>query len=123
MSFSPQITEVLASLDDLIKDILNPEEKQALEEIKEYLTTDCGAWSLGNLHLALIGRLLGDRNIPPVIHTTMLKVLQNAAFKDDWILLLHQDRQDHHIMSYMYRIENLDIEEQEEIAKFVSAYL
>lgn len=48
-----------------------------------------------------------------------LELLQAAALKEDVVLILHQDRKDHRLMSYINRIENLTLAEQEEIVKLL----
>lgn len=46
-------------------------------------------------------------------------MLQAAALKEDVVLILHQDRKDHRLMSYINRIESLTLAEQEEIVKLL----
>ena len=48
-----------------------------------------------------------------------LEVLQAAALKDDVVLILHQDRKDHRLTSYINRIESLTLAEQEEVVKLL----
>ena len=61
----------------------------------------------------------GDGKFAPNVPLLVLEVLQSAALKDDIVLVLHQDRKDHRIMSYINRIESLTLAEQEEIAKLL----
>jgi hypothetical protein len=61
----------------------------------------------------------GDGKFAPNVPLLVLEVLQAAALKDDIVLVLHQDRKDHRIMSYINRIESLTLAEQEEIAKLL----
>ena len=49
-------------------------------------------------------------------------MMQAAGLKEDIILLLHQDREKHHLMSYFYRIESLPENEQTELAALVSVF-
>lgn len=51
----------------------------------------------------------------------LLNVLSVAALKDDVILLLHQDRREHIIMTYAFDIDRHPPEEQLALAQFVSA--
>lgn len=111
--------EAINKLNEMIGNHLGEEEKQCLKDLQEYLSTDGGAWALGSNHLDLMGRLLNDKNFSAEIPVITLHMMQAAALKDDVILLLHQDRKDHHIMSYLYKIETLTPEEQEEIAKLM----
>lgn len=50
----------------------------------------------------------------------LLNVLSIAALKDDVILLLHQDRREHVIMTYAFDIDRHPPEEQLPLAQFVS---
>ena len=50
----------------------------------------------------------------------LLNVLSVAALKDDVILLLHQDRREHIIMTYAFDIDRHPLEEQLPLAQFVS---
>ncbi len=61
----------------------------------------------------------GEGQFAPNVPLLVLEVLQAAALKDDIVLVLHQDRKDHRIMSYINRIESLTLAEQEEIAKLL----
>ncbi|KFM81204.1 hypothetical protein X975_08113, partial [Stegodyphus mimosarum] len=106
----------LKRLLEMLEGKLSGEEKRNLDEIMEYLTTDGGAWALGTPHLDTISRLLNDRTLPEEVPILALKVMQAAALKEDVILLLHQDREKHHLMSYFYRIELLPEDEQAEIS-------
>lgn len=49
-----------------------------------------------------------------------MNVLSVAALKDDVILLLHQDRREHIIMTYAFDIDRHPPEEQLPLAQFVS---
>ena len=42
-----------------------------------------------------------------------------SALKDDFVLILHQDRKEHRIMSYINLMEQLTLAEQEETVKFL----
>lgn len=48
----------------------------------------------------------------------MLKILQVSALRDGFVLLLHQDRKDHRLMSFLNKIESLELSVQEDICKF-----
>ena len=61
----------------------------------------------------------GDGKFAPNVPLLVLEVLQSAALKDDIVLVLHQDRKEHRIMSYINRIESLTLAEQEETAKLL----
>ncbi|RWS08794.1 uncharacterized protein B4U79_01416 [Dinothrombium tinctorium] len=112
----------IKKLTELVHDLLNPEENKQLKEWQEYLETDNGAWVLGTEHMDLIAHLLnGGSNgkFAPNVPLLTLQVLQAAALKDDFVLVLHQDRKDHRLMSYINRVENLTLAEQEEIIKLM----
>jgi putative uncharacterized protein (fragment) len=100
---------------------LNQDERQCLTEWGEYLKRKSDAWTLGNEHIDLIALLLsgGEGKFPPNVPLLTLELLQAAALIDDSILILHQDRKEHKLMSYIYRIEALTLAEQEEIAKLL----
>ena len=61
----------------------------------------------------------GDGKFAPNVTLLTLEVLQAAALKDDVVLILHQDRKDHRLMSYINRIESLTLAEQEEVVKLL----
>ncbi|XP_015929136.1 uncharacterized protein [Parasteatoda tepidariorum] len=105
---------LLKRLLEIMDGKLNPQEVKDFHEIMEYLTTEGGAWALGTTHLEAIGRLLNDRTLPPDVPILCLKVMQAASLKEDVILLLHQDREKHYLMSYFNRVEFLPVEEQTE---------
>ena len=112
----------MKKLMELVNDLLNPEEQLQLKEWYEYLSTDNGAWILGDEHLDLVGLLLSHDEtgrFAPNVPLLMLQALEAAALKDDFILVLHQDRTNRRLMSYVNRIENLTLAEQEEIAKLL----
>ncbi|XP_013781166.1 uncharacterized protein LOC106465483 [Limulus polyphemus] len=104
---------------EAIQDKLNEEEKLALRDLEEYMLTESGAWALGATHLDLIGKVLLEDLWPVEVKLLTLRLLQAAAFKDDVILLLHQDRKDHYVMRYVSKIEDLSGEEQEELTKLL----
>ncbi|KAL1482284.1 hypothetical protein MTO96_050342, partial [Rhipicephalus appendiculatus] len=64
-------------------------------------------------------KLLTDPGLSSAVRLSLLRVLQAAALKEDVILFLHQDRKSHCIMSYVYRIESLPPEEQDEVLKLL----
>lgn len=103
----------LKELQEFLKDRLNDTEQTALREVNEYLMTENGAWALGVPQLELMSKLFADSSFPVSVRLQLLRVLQAMALKEDVILFLHQDRQSHCIMSYIYRIESLSQEEQD----------
>ncbi|GFR06700.1 desumoylating isopeptidase 1 [Trichonephila clavata] len=66
-------------------------------------------------YIIVVGRLLNDRNLRPEVPVLTLRMFQAAALKEDIILLLHQDREKHHLMTYFYKIESLTPDEQTEV--------
>jgi hypothetical protein len=111
----------LKKLRELVGDLITPEEKMQLGEWLEYLSTDNGSWILGDEHLDLFAQFLNDDSgkFAPNVPLLTLQALQAAALKDDFVLVLHQDRKDRRIMSYVNRIEAVTLAEQEEIAKLL----
>lgn len=67
------------------------------------------------------GRVLYDKSLDSNVRVKLLNVLSVAALKDDVILLLHQDRREHVIMTYAFDIDRHPPEEQLPLAQFVSA--
>ncbi|XP_013793485.2 uncharacterized protein LOC106477471 [Limulus polyphemus] len=114
--------EVTKKLVHAVQDKLSKEEKHSLRELEEYMVTEGGAWALGAAHLDLIGKILLDKKWPVEVKILTLCLIQAAAFKDDVILLLYQDRKDHYIMRYVTSIEYLSFEEQENVAKLVGFF-
>ena len=55
----------------------------------------------------------GEGKFAPNVTLLTLEMLQAAALKEDVVLILHQDRKDHRLMSYINKIENLTLAEQE----------
>ncbi|XP_054155325.1 uncharacterized protein LOC128953828 [Oppia nitens] len=111
----------IKKITELITDLLSNEQQQYLKELSEYLVSESGAWALGDEHLEFIALLLsgGDGKFAPNVALLVLEVLQSAALKDDIVLVLHQDRKDHRLMSYINKIESLTLAEQEEVAKLL----
>lgn len=66
------------------------------------------------------GRILYDKSLDSNVRVRLLNVLSVAALKDDVILLLHQDRREHIIMTYAFDIDRHPPEEQLPLAQFVS---
>jgi hypothetical protein len=102
-----------------VAELLTEDEKSFLQELKDFVLLDEGAWALGAQHLQLIGRVLYDRNIPPEVRHSMLKFLHAGALKEDIILLLHMDRRDHILMNYLAEFERMTPEEQDDVAKLI----
>lgn len=67
-----------------------------------------------------LGRILYDKSLDSNVRVRLLNVLSAAALKDDVILLLHQDRREHIIMTYAFDIDRHPPEEQLPLAQFVS---
>lgn len=67
-----------------------------------------------------LGRVLYDKSLDSDVRVKLLNVLSVAALKDDVILLLHQDRREHIIMTYAFDIDRHPPEEQLPLAQFVS---
>lgn len=94
-----------------------PSEKQPfLREWNEFVGKDSGGWSLEDDHLNLLTDLLHSSD--DQITQLTLKSLQVAALKDEFVLLLHQDRREHRLMSFMNTIEQQSFDVQGEIVRF-----
>jgi len=114
--------DVKTELEELVKlidDKLTEEEKVSLEELHQYLLLGEGSWALGDNFLAMVGKVLRDPQISTESRVHLLRALAVAAFKDDVILLLHQDRKDHILMNYCQDIDKIPPEEQQALALFI----
>ncbi|RWS25042.1 hypothetical protein B4U80_04571 [Leptotrombidium deliense] len=112
----------MRKLMELVTDLLSEEQNKYLTEWQEYLSTDNGAWVLGSEHMDFIACLLdggSSGKFAPNVPLLTLQVLQASSLKDDFVLVLHTDRKDHRLMSYINRVENLTLAEQEEIIKLM----
>jgi desumoylating isopeptidase 1 len=118
LSFQPKYE--LEELVKLVDGSLSEDEQLALEELHQYLLLGDGCWALSDVFLAFLGRLLNDQNVSTEARVHLLRALAFAALKDDIILLLHQDRQNHVLMNFLMDIEKAKPEEQQAIALFVS---
>ncbi|XP_017493006.1 PREDICTED: uncharacterized protein LOC108381110 [Rhagoletis zephyria] len=114
-------TAALQKVEEMVVTLLNPQQQEYLKELGTYLQSEAGAWAIGEEHIELIVYLLsgGDGKFAPNVTLLTLEVLQAAALKEDVVLILHQDRKDHRLMSYINRIESLTLAEQEEIVKLL----
>lgn len=74
------------------------------------------------LNWTVSGRVLYDKSLDSDVRVKLLNVLSVAALKDDVILLLHQDRREHIIMTYAFDIDRHPPEEQLPLAQFVSIH-
>lgn len=103
-----------------MNDKLSPEEQTYLKEWTDFITQDNGGWSLGDEHIVLFRKILdNDKNqFDDESANLILKVLQASALRDGFVLLLHQDRKDHRLMSFLNKIESLELSVQEDICKF-----
>lgn len=112
--------ETVKKLTDLVNDKLTAEEQLLLKEWSDFITQDNGGWSLGDEHIVLFRKILeNEKNqFNDESAGLIMKVLQTSALRDGFVLLLHQDRKDHRLMSYLNKIEQVELNQQEEICKF-----
>lgn len=114
--------KAMKQLTELVQDLLTPEQSKQLKEWYDYLATDDGAWLIGDEHLDLLAILLSNDEsgkFAPNVSLLMLQALEAAALKEDFVLILHQDRTNRRLMTYINKIESLTLAEQEEIAKLL----
>jgi len=98
----------------------NDDDQQAMSELKQYVIDDEGSWALGENFPGFIGKWLNDdQPSNDDLRVKLLSVLSVAALKDDFILLLHQDRRDHVFMNYAHNVDRLPVTEQEALAIFM----
>ncbi|XP_011643036.1 uncharacterized protein LOC105430926 isoform X1 [Pogonomyrmex barbatus] len=105
---------------DALKGKLNDEEQTCLGELRQYVLENEGSWALGDNFLNFVGRVLYDKSLDSDVRVKLLNVLSVAALKDDVILLLHQDRREHIIMTYAFDIDRHPPEEQLALAQFLA---
>ncbi|XP_043240827.1 uncharacterized protein LOC122391203 isoform X8 [Amphibalanus amphitrite] len=113
--FKDAVSDVKAEFDGLLKAVdgqLGDEELQNVKELKMYMLEDEGAWALGENFINFLGRILHDKSLPPAARVHLLNLLSVATTKDDFILILHQDRREHVIMNYADDVDRLPTEEQ-----------
>ncbi|XP_039306532.1 uncharacterized protein LOC105207465 isoform X2 [Solenopsis invicta] len=117
------LVDVQAEYEGLVsalKGKLNDEEQTCLDELRQYVLEDEGSWALGDNFLNFVGRILYDKSLDSDVRVKLLNVLSVAALKDDVILLLHQDRREHIIMTYAFDIDRHPPEEQLPLAQFLA---
>ncbi|KPJ03668.1 hypothetical protein RR46_04280 [Papilio xuthus] len=107
---------------------LSVEERQSLDELRQYLVLGEGSWVLGDDFLAFIGRVLSEGGegaaggkAGGAARRAVVRCLAAAALRDDVSLLLHQDRRHHALLAYAHRVDLLPPPEQHALALFVSA--
>lgn len=108
------------TLNSLVTEQLNEEEKQCMDKLRMYVLEDEGSWALEDNFLNFVGRILRDETIPSNARVKLFNILSVAALKDDVILLLHQDRRDHIIMNYAYDFDLHPAEEQLALTQFLT---
>ena len=101
---------------------MSADEQVYLKEWSDFLSQDNGGWSLGDEHIILFRKILDNdkTQFNDESANLILKVLQASALRDGFVLLLHQDRKDHRLMSYLNKIESLELSLQEDICKFAT---
>lgn len=111
----------LRDLQQLVSSQISEQEIVYMAEISDYLSDKSGSWSIGDEHLTLLAGFLAnkDNRYPPNVPLLTLQVLEAAALKDDFVLILHQDRKEHRIMSYINLMEQLTLNEQEEVIRLL----
>lgn len=111
----------LKDLHQLVASHISEQEIVYLSELKDYVTDKSGSWSVGDEHLTMLAGFLAnkDNTFAPNVPLLTLQILRASAVKDDFVLILHQDRKEHRIMSYINLMEQLTLAEQEETVKFL----
>lgn len=114
----------LAALNDLqmlVATHINEQEIIYISELQDYINDKSGSWAVGDEHLTMLAGFLANKDncFPPNVPLLTLQILRASALKDDFVLMLHQDRKEHRIMSYINLMEQLTLNEQEETVKFL----
>ncbi|XP_014362165.2 uncharacterized protein LOC106713811 [Papilio machaon] len=102
---------------------LTAEERQSLDELRQYLVLGEGSWVLGDDFLNFIGRVLSEGGeggkAVGAARRAVVRCLAAAALRDDVSLLLHQDRRQHALLAYAHRVDLLPPPEQHALALFM----
>ena len=111
----------LENLRQLVSSRISEQEIVYMSELQEYVMDKSGSWSVGDEHLTMLAGFLAnkDNSYAPNVPLLTLQILRASAVKDDFVLILHQDRKEHRIMSYINLMEQLTLAEQEETVKFL----
>lgn len=119
--FYPRVDGVAAlrELERHLECVISDRERSALTQLRDYLVKGHGACVLGQQQFDLFDKVLARRDVPPAARLVLLRVLQAVALVKDVVLFLHQDRKNHCIMSYVYRIDKLWPAEQDEVLKLL----
>ncbi|KAK8763422.1 uncharacterized protein LOC144109401 [Amblyomma americanum] len=117
----PRIDGVAAlkELERHLERVITDRERSALTQLRDYLVKGHGAFALGQQQFDLFDKVLTHRDGSPAVRLMLLRVLQAVALVKDVVLFLHQDRKNHCIMSYVYRIAKLPSDEQDEVLKLL----
>lgn len=111
----------LKDLQQLVSAHISEQEIVYMSELQDYLADKSGSWSVGDEHLTMMAGFLAnkDNRYAPNVPLLTLQILRASALKDDFVLILHQDRKEHRIMSYINLMEQLTLAEQEETVKLL----
>lgn len=111
----------LKDLQQLVSAHISEQEIVYMSELQDYLADKSGSWSVGDEHLTMMASFLAnkDNRYAPNVPLLTLQILRASALKDDFVLILHQDRKEHRIMSYINLMEQLTLAEQEETVKLL----
>jgi len=113
--------QALKNLQQLVSAHIGEQEIVYMSELQDYICDKSGSWSIGDEHLTMLAGFLAnkDNRYAPNVPLLTLQILRASAIKDDFVLILHQDRKEHRIMSYINLMEQLTLAEQEETVKFL----
>lgn len=105
----------------MVSSHISEQEIVYMNELQDYVTGKSGSWSVGDEHLTMLAGFLAnkDNRYAPNVPLLTLQILRTSALNDDFVLILHQDRKEHRIMSYINLMEQLTLAEQEETVKLL----
>lgn len=111
----------LKDLQQLVSTHISEQEIVYMAELQDYLADKSGSWSVGDEHLTMLAGFLAnkDNRYAPNVPLLTLQIFRASALKDDFVLILHQDRKEHRVMSYINLMEQLTLAEQEETVKLL----
>lgn len=113
--------DIKVELENLVKLLdgkINEEEEIVVEEMHQYfIEGDC--WALSDNFLLVVGRILSEPSFSSSARICLLRILAYSALKEDFIILLHQDRRDHTLMNFANDIDKHNSDEQLALGNFM----
>ncbi|KAL3273692.1 hypothetical protein HHI36_015122 [Cryptolaemus montrouzieri] len=103
-----------------IEQVIDKEEEDYMEQLSQYLLDEEGCWALSDGFLLFIAKILYEPAYTSEVRISLMKIMAFAALKDDFILLLHQDREHHVFMNYLTQIDSLPLDQARAASLFLA---